>query len=71
MNYVLDAKAKEALEQKDRARNYLVSAADAERREREKSLEADVWRNTYQRTDREKSLEVEAARELRRSQLEA
>ncbi|EAR87868.2 tetrin A (macronuclear) [Tetrahymena thermophila SB210] len=71
LNYVLDAKQKEALEQKERARNYLISASEAERKEREKSIEAELWKNTYTRTEREKSIEVEVAKDLRRSQIEA
>ncbi|KAL4476162.1 hypothetical protein ABPG74_009895 [Tetrahymena malaccensis] len=71
LNYVLDSKQKEALEQKERARNYLISASEAERKEREKSIEAELWKNTYTRTEREKSIEVEVARDLRRSQIES
>lgn len=67
MNSVLDAKSREVLDAKDRANRYLVDSVVAERKEREKSVEAEVWKNTYVRTDREKSLDVEAARNLRRS----
>ncbi|KAL4499687.1 hypothetical protein ABPG72_017227 [Tetrahymena utriculariae] len=71
LNYVLDSKQREALEEKERARNYLIAASEAERKEREKSIEAELWKNTYTRTEREKSIEVEVAKDLRRSQIEA
>lgn len=63
----MDAKQREALDARNRANLYNVQSIEAERRVREKSIEADVWRNNYSRTEREKSLEVEAARSLRRS----
>lgn len=42
-----------------------MEALDAERKSRERSIEADAWKMNYSRTERDKSLEVDAVRSLR------
>lgn len=44
---MLDSKAREALDAKERASRYLTNSIVAELKEREKSVEAEVWKNSY------------------------
>lgn len=67
---VLDTQTRQTIEAKERATRSMLNASEAERKEREKSIEADTWKRVYQRTEREKSLDVESARNLRKSQLD-
>lgn len=71
LGQVLDSKSREALDARSRASTYLAQASEAERRSRQKSIESEAQRINYNRTEFEKSAEVEAARNIRRSQVEA
>lgn len=67
LNYVLDEKQKEAQDAKARADRYLTETMLASRKEREKSIEAETWKNACIRTELDKSINVEVERDMRRS----